>query len=68
MFDAFAVSAALLQSWYDGGCQGARPQGRLRPVNEATLSRFTQVWATALYRLVYDPDGRPLNLRVRRAF
>jgi len=37
-------------------------------VNETTLSRFTQVWATTLYRLVYDPDGRPLNLRMRRAF
>ena len=67
-FKTFADSAALLQSWYDGGCPGARPPGRLRPVNETTLSRFTQVWATTLYRLVYDPDGRPLNLRMRRAF
>ena len=67
-FNAFADSAALLQRWYDGGYQGARPPGRLRPVNEATLSRFTQVWATALYRLIYDPDGRPLNLRMRGAF
>ena len=67
-FNAFADSAALLQRWYDGGYQGARPPGRLRPVNEATLSRFTQVWASALYRLIYDPDGRPLNLRMRGAF
>jgi len=67
-FNAFADSAALLQRWYDGGYQGPRPPGRLRPVNEATLSRFTQVWATALYRLIYDPDGRPLNLRMRGVF
>jgi phosphatidylserine/phosphatidylglycerophosphate/cardiolipin synthase-like enzyme len=67
-FNAFADSAALLESWYDGGRQGARPPGRLRPVKEATLSRFTQVWATALYRLVYDPDGRPLSLRMRGAY
>jgi Phosphatidylserine/phosphatidylglycerophosphate/cardiolipin synthases and related enzymes len=67
-FNAFADCAARLQRWYDGGCLGARPPGRLRPVNDARATRFTRAWATALYHLVYDPDGRPVNLRMRRTF
>ncbi|MEP7034591.1 MAG: phospholipase D family protein [Actinomycetota bacterium] len=67
-FSAFADSAALLQRWYDGGRHGARPPGRLRPVSDASLSRFTRGWAEPLYRLVYDPDGRPINLRMRGTF
>ena len=67
-FTTFAVSAARLQRWHDGGCQGDRPPGRLRPVNEGALSRFTRAWARPLYRLIYDPDGRPFDLRVRRSF
>ncbi len=67
-FTAFADSAARLQGWYDGGCQGARPPGRLRPVDDGELTRFTRAWATPLYRLLYDPDGRPLDLRIRHTF
>lgn len=67
-FTTFADSAAELQRWYDGGCLGARPPGRLRPLNEGTMTRFTRAWATPLNRLVYDPDGRPFGLRMRRSF
>ena len=67
-FTAFADCAAQLQRWYDGGCLGARPPGRLRPVNDETLTRFTRAWATPLYHLFYDPDGRPLKIRMRRSF
>ncbi|MHB1474641.1 MAG: phospholipase, partial [Dermatophilaceae bacterium] len=67
-FAAFADCAAQLQIWYDGGRQGARPPGRLRLVNDGTLTRFTRAWATPLYHLLYDPDGRPVNLRMRRSF
>ena len=66
-FTRFADCAARLQRWYDGGCQGSRPPGRLRPVNDEMLSRFTQAWATPLYHLLYDPDGRPLRMRIRRS-
>jgi phosphatidylserine/phosphatidylglycerophosphate/cardiolipin synthase-like enzyme len=65
---AFADSAAGLQRWYDEGCVGPRPPGRLRTINDGTLSRFTRAWASVLYRLIYDPDGRPLKLRMRRSF
>jgi hypothetical protein len=28
----------------------------------------TRLWATPVYRLVDDPDGRPLGMRLRKAF
>ena len=67
-FTIFADCATKLQRWYDGHCQGARPPGRLRPANEGALTRFSRAWATPLYHLIYDPDGRPVNLRMRRSF
>jgi phosphatidylserine/phosphatidylglycerophosphate/cardiolipin synthase-like enzyme len=67
-FDVFARSAARLQSWYDDGCRGERPPGRLRPLEEPPLSRFTRAWATVMYRTVYDPDGRPTIMKLRGRF
>jgi len=67
-FTAFADCASALQRWYDGGRLGARPPGRLRPVSDGAQSRITQAWAGVLYRLVYDPDGRPLNVKMHRSF
>jgi len=67
-FAIFADCATELQSWYDGGCQGARPPGRLRPLDDGTLTRFTRAWTMPLYRLLYDPDGRPVKVRMRRSF
>lgn len=67
-FAAFAQSAARLQSWYDGGQSGSRPPGRLRPLHQEPPSRFTRAWATPMYRTVYDPDGRPLGMKLRRRF
>ncbi|QXG74706.1 phospholipase [Modestobacter sp. L9-4] len=60
---AVQASAAALQAWYDGGQVGPRPPGRLLPHRNADLSFATRLWATPLYRLVDDPDGRPLRLR-----
>lgn len=64
-FETFARSAQALQSWYQGGQRGSRPQGRLRPLADPPLSHVTRSWAAVLYRLVYDPDGRPASLRRR---
>lgn len=64
-FEAFAQSAAALQKWHDGGRVGPRPDGRIRPLVEPAISRFTRLWAGPLYRLAYDPDGRPFDLRRR---
>lgn len=60
---AVEASAAALQAWYDGGQVGARPRGRLRPHRNEELSFATKLWAVPLYRLVDDPDGRPIRLR-----
>jgi phosphatidylserine/phosphatidylglycerophosphate/cardiolipin synthase-like enzyme len=67
-FAAVADSAARLQDWYDAGRRGARPPGRLRPYHAPRLSKRTLAWATPLYRIVYDPDGRPLSMRYRKRF
>ncbi|MGB8652287.1 MAG: phospholipase D family protein [Mycobacteriales bacterium] len=67
-FQRMAESAAALQRWYDGGCAGPRPPGRLRPLADPALSATTRCWATALYHRVYDPDGRPRALRRRAGF
>ncbi len=67
-FEAFAASAAALQSWHDGGRQGARPPGRLRPFEPVQLSNWTRRWAGILYRTVFDPDGRPRSMRKTDSF
>jgi phosphatidylserine/phosphatidylglycerophosphate/cardiolipin synthase-like enzyme len=62
-FEAWAASAAGLQAWHDGGNQGPRPPGRVRP-HQVELARALKArWAQALYRVAIDPDGRPLPLR-----
>lgn len=63
-FDAFRTAAAQLDSWHDTGRRGPRPPGQLRTYTQPTMSRWTRIWATPLYRLLYDPDGR--NKRTRR--
>lgn len=63
VFDAFAESAAALDRWYDGGQRGPRPPGRLRAYEPPRLRPLTKVWATPLYRLICDPDGRPRRMR-----
>jgi phosphatidylserine/phosphatidylglycerophosphate/cardiolipin synthase-like enzyme len=70
--DAFVAAldrgAAALDAWYEGGRQGPRPPGRLRPHRPEPLSRPSRWWATPLYRLVDDPDGRPWRLRRSGSF
>ena len=66
-FDAFVASAEKLASWRRSPAAAPRPPGRLRPLDSPEQGRLTRFWATPLYRLVYDPDGRPLNLRLRRS-
>ena len=67
-FAAFTGSARRLQRWYETGRPGPRPPGRLRPYPTPHLSGRTRFWATALYRTIYDPDGRPRGLRRKHQF
>jgi len=41
----------------------AESPARARPHRPSPLPRLGRLWATPLYRLVYDPDGRPARLR-----
>ncbi|MDM4718362.1 phospholipase D-like domain-containing protein [Micromonospora sp. WMMA1363] len=62
--NAVTAAADALQRWYDGGQAGPRPPGRLRPYRPGPLLPwYTRAWALPLYRLAYDPDGRPLAAR-----
>ncbi len=67
-FRLFAESAARLETWRAGGHLGPRPPGQLRPLRSTPVGPATRAVATAAYRAVYDPDGRPLALRLRRSF
>ena len=62
---AITSAADALQRWHDSGRVGPRPPGRLRPHQAERLPWRTRIWALPAYRLIYDPDGRPL--RARRA-
>lgn len=63
MFEAYAASAKALQAWHDGGKQGPRPPGRLRPLEEPSISTFGRALSDPPYRTIHDPDGRPRRLR-----
>jgi phosphatidylserine/phosphatidylglycerophosphate/cardiolipin synthase-like enzyme len=65
---ALEASAAALDAWHAGGRRGPRPPGRLRRHRTERLPLRTRLWATPLYRLVDDPDGRPLRLRLKQEF
>jgi phosphatidylserine/phosphatidylglycerophosphate/cardiolipin synthase-like enzyme len=67
-FNTVAQSAKELDAWHGAGGRGTRPPGRLRPYREPALSRVTMRWSGPLYRVLYDPDGRPASLRRRHAF
>ena len=63
---AATAAASALDDWYAGGRVGPRPPGRLRHHRPERLPWHTRLWAEPLYRLVYDPDGRPPADRLRR--
>jgi phosphatidylserine/phosphatidylglycerophosphate/cardiolipin synthase-like enzyme len=41
---------------------------RVRVHRPAPVSRVNRLWSHPLQRLVFDPDGRPVALRIRRRF
>ena len=62
-FDVMAAAADRLDCWHDSDGRGDKPKGQLRRRPEVTLTRSTRLFARPLYRLIYDPDGRPWRLR-----
>ncbi|WNB86636.1 hypothetical protein [Cellulomonas sp. ATA003] len=57
-------SAARLDAWYDGGCTGPRPAGRLRSHAVRYPPRWQRLLASLVYRTVLDPDGRPPRMKL----
>jgi len=66
--DRLTASATALDAWHEGSRRGPRPPGRLRPHRPEPLGLATRLWATPLYRLLVDPDGRPLRMRLAKKF
>ncbi|HEY3528380.1 MAG TPA: phospholipase D family protein [Nocardioides sp.] len=62
MFDAYAATAAALETWHRGGCVGDRPPGRLRPLPLPRISGWARRWAGPVLGIVHDPDGRPRSI------
>jgi phosphatidylserine/phosphatidylglycerophosphate/cardiolipin synthase-like enzyme len=58
-------AARALDAWYESGCIGPRPPGRLRTHRPEKVSLSTRLWAEPAYRLIYDPDGRSYRDRLR---
>ena len=67
-FWMMSESAAALDGWHDSGECGDRPRGRLRRHRPAPVAWWARPLADSFYRLVGDPDGRPLALRRRHAY
>jgi phosphatidylserine/phosphatidylglycerophosphate/cardiolipin synthase-like enzyme len=62
------TAADALDAWYAGGRHGPRPPGRLRRHRPRTLHPLMRLWAVPVYRIVYDPDGRPFRKRLNRSW
>jgi phosphatidylserine/phosphatidylglycerophosphate/cardiolipin synthase-like enzyme len=67
-FAAWRETAGRLAAWDAGGRSGERPPGRVTPHTPDPVPRWASWWARPAYRLVVDPDGRPLRLRLARRF
>jgi phosphatidylserine/phosphatidylglycerophosphate/cardiolipin synthase-like enzyme len=67
-FDLWRQTAADLDTWHAGGRAGERPPGQIRRHEPQPVSRWQALWAEPLYRTIYDPDGRPRQMRRRKEF
>ncbi len=67
-FALWRQTAEALEHWHRQGRTGPRPAGRVRPHPFTPDPDITRSWADVVYRLLFDPDGRPLQLRVAQRF
>ncbi|MFC0622890.1 phospholipase D family protein [Kribbella deserti] len=67
-FERWRQCADDLDAWYASNRQGPRPPGQIRRHEPQPVSRFQSLWAKPLFRLIYDPDGRPRSLRRHNKF
>jgi phosphatidylserine/phosphatidylglycerophosphate/cardiolipin synthase-like enzyme len=66
--ELWSKSACELDQWVNQGDEGRRPISRVRTHVVDPVARGRRWWADVIYRLVFDPDGRPLSLRLRHRF
>jgi phosphatidylserine/phosphatidylglycerophosphate/cardiolipin synthase-like enzyme len=62
---AMTAAADRLRDWHDRGGTGDRPPGHLMEHRTEHQPWHQRLWTVPTYRLVYDPDGRPLRDRLR---
>jgi phosphatidylserine/phosphatidylglycerophosphate/cardiolipin synthase-like enzyme len=67
-FGRWGAAADRLDGWIDDGREGQRPAGRVRRHRPEPVAAWQHVFATPLYHLLIDPDGRPLRTRLRHEF
>jgi phosphatidylserine/phosphatidylglycerophosphate/cardiolipin synthase-like enzyme len=60
--ERLAHPADPLRLWRE---RAGQPGARIAVHEVEPVGRLATLWATAMYRTVYDPDGRPLSLRLR---
>jgi phosphatidylserine/phosphatidylglycerophosphate/cardiolipin synthase-like enzyme len=61
-------TAKELEDWRANPGEETRPQSRIRAHVIEPVPIGSRRWAAPAYRLIFDPDGRPLNFRLRRKF
>jgi phosphatidylserine/phosphatidylglycerophosphate/cardiolipin synthase-like enzyme len=61
-------TACELKDWRPSLGKGNRPPSRVRSHIIDPVPTGSQCWAGLAYRLIFDPDGRPLKLRLQRRF
>jgi phosphatidylserine/phosphatidylglycerophosphate/cardiolipin synthase-like enzyme len=64
-YQQLCEAADSLDTWYAQGGTGERPEGRLRRHQPDRVAPWARPLANAFYRVVSDPDGRPLRYRRR---
>ena len=61
-------AAEQLRRWRETGGEHDRPTSRVREHSVDPVAPGNRRWAAVAYRLIFDPDGRPLKLRLQRRF
>jgi phosphatidylserine/phosphatidylglycerophosphate/cardiolipin synthase-like enzyme len=67
-FERWLTTAASLDAWHESGREGPRPPGRVRRHAPRGVPTWQRLYATPLYRMVVDPDGRSFWMRRRHTF
>jgi phosphatidylserine/phosphatidylglycerophosphate/cardiolipin synthase-like enzyme len=64
-FEIWRRRAADLDAWHARGQHGPRPSGQIRAHEPEPVTRLQRLWAEPVYRVFFDPDGRPARMRRR---